>query len=131
MDMQTRRERAELFARYIGLELKGAIVSRGRTAQDVAEAVGRSSAGFNRWLNGKRELPITVLCEVAELLDMDPRVIVEHAYDRVVDELGERDDEEMSEGGATVTELRIPEESKLRGAAHKGQEFNEDDHTDI
>ncbi|WP_295014843.1 helix-turn-helix transcriptional regulator [uncultured Microbacterium sp.] len=84
------RERGELFSRYIGLELKGAIVARALTAKAVAEQIGRADANLNRWLNGKTEIPIGVVCEVCEVLDLEPRTIVEHAYDRMIDELGER-----------------------------------------
>lgn len=87
----TTRQRGELFGRYVGLELKGAIVSRTLTAKAVAEQIGRADANLNRWLNGKTEIPIAVLCEVCEVLDLEPRTIVEHAYDRMVEELGERD----------------------------------------
>ena len=87
----TTRQRGELFGRYVGLELKGAIVSRALTAKAVAEQIGRADANLNRWLNGKTEIPIAVLCEVCEVLDLEPRTIVEHAYDRMVEELGERD----------------------------------------
>ena len=85
------RERAETFARYVGLELKGRIVTRGFTAKGVAEGIGRGSANFNRWLNGKVELPLTVLAEACEYIDIDPNPVVEDAYSRMCVELGERD----------------------------------------
>lgn len=83
------RERGDAFGRYVGLELKGAIVARGLTAKKVAEMIGRADANLNRWLNNKTEIPITVVCEVCEALGIEPRAIVEHAYDRMVLELGE------------------------------------------
>lgn len=89
-----------MFGRYVGLELKGAIVSRSLTAKAVAERIGRADANLNRWLNGKTEIPITVVCEVCEVLDLEPRTIVEHAYDRMIEELGERD------APTNVTQLR-------------------------
>lgn len=85
------RQRAETFTLYVGLELKGKIVSQGFTAQKVAETIGRSPAAFNRWLNGKSELPLSVLCEACEIIDVEPRQIVETAYDRMAVALGERD----------------------------------------
>lgn len=98
--MNNTRERGELFGRYVGLELKGAIVSRSLTAKAVAERIGRADANLNRWLNGKTEIPIAVVREVCEVLDLEPRTIVEHAYDRMIEELGERD------APANVTQLR-------------------------
>ena len=87
------KERAESFARYVGLELKGKIVSQGFTALKVAETIGRSPAAFNRWLNGKSEIPLTVLCEACEVIDIEPRSIIESAYDRMAVALGERSGE--------------------------------------
>ncbi|QIK82437.1 helix-turn-helix transcriptional regulator [Sanguibacter sp. HDW7] len=82
--------RSEEFPAYVGLELKGKIVSRGFTALDVATRIGRSPAAFNRWLNGKVDIPLAVLCAAAEVIDVDPQEIVGHAYDRLVVRHGER-----------------------------------------
>lgn len=86
------RNRAHLFSVYVGLELKGRITSRGFTAKQVAEGIGRQPAAFNRWLNGKVEIPLTVFCEACELIDIEPSKIVEDAYSRVAFEQGERDE---------------------------------------
>lgn len=86
------RKRAEEFTRMVGLELKGAITARGFNATQVAKATSRSPAAFNRWLNGKVEIPLTVLCESCEHIDVDPHFIVETAYSRMAGLLGERHD---------------------------------------
>lgn len=104
------RRRAELFSRYVGLELKGKITSQEYTAKAVAEGIGRQPAAFNRWLNGKVEMPMTVLCEACEYIDVEPSKIVDDAYSRVAVEQGERDgriypDEDfapMADGGERV-----------------------------
>lgn len=85
------RHRAERFAQYVGLELKGAIVARGFTAKQVAESTGRSPAAFNRWINGKAELPIVALSESCEFIGIEPSAIVENAYARMIMEFGELD----------------------------------------
>lgn len=85
------RARAEAFARYLGLELKGRIVSQGFTALKVAQTTGRSPAAFNRWLNGKVDIPVTVLCEASEVIGVEPQEIVDAAYSRMVITLGELD----------------------------------------
>lgn len=82
-------KKAEIFATYVGLELKGAITARGRTAKELAELTKHSPAAFNRWLNGKTPIPVTVLCEVCEVLEIDPQKIVGWAYDRVAVAYGE------------------------------------------
>lgn len=83
------RERSEIFGRYVGLQLKGTIVARASTAKEVAARIGRADANLNRWLNGKTEIPLSVLCEVCEFLRVEPSTIVEQAYDRMVFEIGE------------------------------------------
>lgn len=85
------RERAETFSRYVGLELKGKIVSQQFTAKQVAEGIGRQPAAFNRWLNGKVEMPLTVFCEACEFINLDPAPIIDDAYSRMAVEYGERD----------------------------------------
>lgn len=84
------RKRGDEFAKYVALELKGRIVSRGFTAKAVAEGIGRPSATFNRWLNNKLPLPLSVLCEAAEFIDCDPQEIVSLSYDRLAVRYGER-----------------------------------------
>jgi transcriptional regulator with XRE-family HTH domain len=85
------RERAERFTHYVGMELKGRITAHEWTAQRLAAAMGRSPSALNGWLNGKRELPLSVLCEAAENLGVEPSSIVEVAYNRMVVALGELD----------------------------------------
>lgn len=91
------RHRAERFAQYVGLELKGAIIARGFTAKQVAESTGRSPAAFNRWINGKAELPIVALSESCEFIGIEPSVIVENAYARMIMEFGELDGTQYEE----------------------------------
>lgn len=78
-----KRERAERFTVYVGLELKGRIVSRGFTAAQVADQMGRSRAAFSRWLNGKQSIPLSVVCEASEIIGVEPGDIVAKAYDRL------------------------------------------------
>lgn len=82
------RERGSIFTRYIGLELKGAITARGFNAQQVASASDHSPAAFNRWLNGKAALPLSVLAEACEIIGIEPRDIVEVAYARLLKDHG-------------------------------------------
>lgn len=96
------RQRAERFAQYVGLELKGAIIARGFTAKQVAEATNRSPAAFNRWINGKAELPMVALSESCEIIGMEPDAIVENAYARMVMDFGEIDGLRYDEPGEVI-----------------------------
>lgn len=84
MDMQ---QQGKLFTRLVGLELKGRIVARGFTAQDVATATNHSPAAFNRWLNGKVELPLRVLCEACAVINVTPSEITDAAFERLQTEI--------------------------------------------
>lgn len=83
------RARAVIFAQYVGLRLKGEIATRGFTANQVAKAIDRSPSAFNRWINGKAELPLAVLGAACEHIGVEPGKIVQEAYDRLADEYGE------------------------------------------
>lgn len=89
--MRGGRDRAGRFVAYVGLELKGRIISQGHNATEVATRMGRSPAAFNRWLNGRVDIPLAVLCEACEVIGVEPVAVVQAAYDRMTVELGELD----------------------------------------
>lgn len=101
-------QRAETFALYVALELKGKITSRGYTAKQVAHMVGRPAATMNRWLNGKLALPISVLGAASEAIGVDPDQIVEDAYSRLCVEFGEADGTTYEPEPTNVTPLNVP-----------------------
>ncbi|MDR2257027.1 MAG: helix-turn-helix domain-containing protein [Arthrobacter sp.] len=107
------RQRADEFVRFIGLELKGAITAQGFTAKYVADELGRSASAFNKYLNGKQELPLAALCEAAEIIDLDPTVIVERAYDRLAVTHGDRDGDTY--GADVVEQVRQEEALRIAG----------------
>jgi len=124
-----KRQRAMLFSRYVGLELKGKITARGYTAKAVALAAQRSPAAFNRWLNGRVELPLAVLCEACEVIGVQPQVIVDLAYSRVVVEYGpaENAQGQVADGGVTSKGAgsrpdvgAFPDDADIPRAAKKG-----------
>lgn len=108
------KQRAADFSRFVGLELKGMIIAKGFTAMRVALAIGRQPAAFNRWLNGKVDIRLDVLCEACEAIGAEPRGVVERAYDRMVALRGEVD----GSPGAIGDDLRavIAETDALRAA---------------
>lgn len=134
------REQADLFAHYVGLELKGRIVSQGFTAKSVAEAIGRSPAAFNRWLNGKNEIPLAVIFEACAAIDSEPQLIVAGAYSRISRALGEATGERppaakteralQEDGGhqrvrAVLRRLPPPAEPTLRSPAGSASDEDE------
>lgn len=111
MDMQ---DRAQLFTRFVGLELKGRITARGFTAKAVATEARHSPAAFNRWLNGRVEIPLAVLHEACEIVGVHPGVIIDAAYDRVLLEMDSTDD---APGGARP--VSAPRNNAPQGLAAK------------
>lgn len=111
-----KHERAERFTLYVGLELKGRIVSQGFTAAQVADAMGRSRAAFSRWLNGKQSIPLSVVCEASEVIGVDPSDVVAKAYDRLAFLHGEASDN--GQDGGRVVHGRF-------GQMGSGQDFSE------
>ncbi len=91
----------------MALELKGAIISRGFTAKAVAEGIGRPAPTLNRWLNAKLPLPLAILCEACEFIDIDPQQIVANAYDRVLVMYGERNGVTYTQEDRDESELDV------------------------
>jgi transcriptional regulator with XRE-family HTH domain len=116
------RQRAAIFSHYVGLELKGKITAQGFTAKAVAEAASRSPAAFNRWLNGRVELPLTVLCEACEIIGVEPAFIVDVAYSRLVMEHGGRE--------TRTEDDPVGETGGLPIAAKKGRRKADVDHAE-
>ncbi|MGN6126541.1 MAG: helix-turn-helix domain-containing protein [Humibacter sp.] len=134
-----KRQRAMLFSRYVGLELKGKITARGYTAKAVALAAQRSPAAFNRWLNGRVELPLAVLCEACEVIGVEPQVIVDLAYSRVVVEYGPAESARVQAADAGVAGKRagarsdvgaFPDDVDIPRAAKKGARKTDVGHTE-
>jgi len=124
------RQRAELFSTYVGLELKGKITARGYTAKAVALAAHRSPAAFNRWLNGRVELPLAVLCEACEVIGVEPQVIVDIAYSRIVVEYGGADRGQWQPSGQTPDVRALPDDEEMLRAAKRGDRKSDVDHTE-
>lgn len=85
-------DRANLFAEYVGLALKGKITQYGWTISGVAQEIGHDQAALSNWLNSKRgHLPLRILDKVCELIDIEPQDVVREAYERLVKECSECD----------------------------------------
>lgn len=117
------RERATVFSTYVGLELKGKITARGHTAKFVAEQARRSASALNKWLNGRVELPMAVLCEACEIIGVEPGAIIDAAYDRLREELGGAGASAGDVGG-------LPDNGPVPLAAKKGRRKADVDHAE-
>lgn len=104
-----KRERADEFVRFVGLELKGAITARGHHATKVAKEMGRSAAAFSNWLNGKTPIPMSVMCEACEVIGVEPTYIVDTAYNRLTVAYGEAGESKSSHSQEDIDAARSAE----------------------
>ena len=82
------QDRAMLFSKYIGAELKGAIASHGYSQGKVADALGHARSAMSNWLNAKPPIDVAVANKICDYIGMDFTVVVKRAEQRVTDELG-------------------------------------------
>lgn len=82
--------RSERFAQLVGLELKGNFASRNISQTKIADELGHSRSGYSKWLNAKPSIPLEALLNTCELIDADPRSVIDSAYSRLISEMGER-----------------------------------------
>ncbi|MCX8672967.1 helix-turn-helix domain-containing protein [Bifidobacterium sp. B4001] len=82
------QDRALLFSKYIGAELKGAIASHGYSQGKVADALGHARSAMSNWLNAKPPIDVAVANKICDYIGMDFTVVVKRAEQRVTDDLG-------------------------------------------
>ena len=82
------QDRALLFSKYIGAELKGAIASHGYSQGKVADALGHARSAMSNWLNAKPPIDVAVANKICDYIGMDFTVVVQRAEQRVTDDLG-------------------------------------------
>lgn len=89
-NMSKETNRSERFAQLVGLELKGNFASRNISQTKIADELGHSRSGYSKWLNAKPSIPLEALLNTCELIDVDPRSVIDSAYSRLISEMGER-----------------------------------------
>lgn len=83
-----REQRSKRFAQLIGYELKANFAREGTSQAEVAERLGHSKSGYSRWINAKPSMPLETFINTCELINIDPRHVVDAAYARLIEELG-------------------------------------------
>lgn len=91
--MANYNKRGDRFSELVGLELRGVLSSRGYTSQHVASRIGIHHVSLSRYLNGHRILPSSVISSVCEVVGVNPKEVIERAYERLLDECGPVSDE--------------------------------------
>lgn len=83
---EIQKQRGHRFAQLIGLELKAQFVRNSISQTSIADQLGHSRTSFSKWINAKPSIPIEALLNVCEILKVDPREIVDTAYNRLLNE---------------------------------------------
>ena len=83
-----KEQRSKRFAQLIGYELKANFTREGTSQAEVAERLGHSKSGYSRWINAKPSMPLEAFINTCELINVDPRQVVDAAYTRLIEELG-------------------------------------------
>ena len=82
------QNRAMLFSKYVGAELKGAIASHGYSQGKVADALGHARSAMSNWLNAKPPIDVAVANKICDYIGMDITVVISRAKQRVMEDLG-------------------------------------------
>lgn len=83
-----RATRSTRFAQLVGLELKGEFAKHGYSQGKVADELGHSRGGYSKWINAKPSMPMEAFLNTCELIDVDPRNVMDAAYSRLIEEMG-------------------------------------------
>jgi len=81
-------DRTEDFKLQLGAELKAEIARAGLRHKVCAEAIDVHPVSFSRYLNGTRDMPISVLFSLCSYLGVDVAQVVENAERRLATQRG-------------------------------------------
>lgn len=73
----------EAFNAAVAAELRAERARTGVTLAELVEGSGIAQSSVQRYLGGKRDIPLTALYDMCTVLGIDPRVIFERAQDSV------------------------------------------------
>jgi plasmid maintenance system antidote protein VapI len=76
-------EYGERLEAALATQIKVELVERDWDQKILAEAVGIERATMNRYMTGKRSMPMPTFFKVAEVLGLSPRVLMERAEARI------------------------------------------------
>lgn len=76
-------EYGERLEAALSTQIKVELVERGMDQKVLAEAVGIERATLNRYMTGKRSMPMPTFFKVAEALGLTPQVLMQRAEARI------------------------------------------------
>ena len=75
----------ERFEAAVAKQITVELVEKDMTQKELADALGMERATLNRYLNGKRSMPMPVFFRVAEILGLPAQELLSRAADRLSD----------------------------------------------
>ncbi|MFL2002175.1 helix-turn-helix domain-containing protein [Microbacterium sp. A1-JK] len=76
------KARADHYNAAIGRQIRAEISAAGQSILGVAKELGMARSTLDNYVNGKRDIPVPVAYQVAELLGLDPQVLIQRATER-------------------------------------------------
>lgn len=76
-------EYGELFTQAVAAELRAERARKGITLASLVKESEIAQSTVQRYLGGKRDIPITALADLCRVLDVSPRLIFERAEDSI------------------------------------------------
>ena len=77
------------YAQLVGLELKASFARLQISQTQVADGLGHSRSGYSKWINAKPSMPMETLINTCEFIGVNPCEILNAAYRRLIEEMGE------------------------------------------
>jgi transcriptional regulator with XRE-family HTH domain len=104
------KEEAERFGKTVAAQLRAEAAAQGITVVELARRSGINRETLDRWLKGERAISVPTMFQLAQVLGVDPFVVVKRAEERFETEGTDAKVTKMrpskkSVGGSTETDL--------------------------
>lgn len=76
------KARSDRYNAAIGRQIRAEISAAGQSILGVAKELGMARSTLDNYVTGKRDIPVPVAYQVAELLGLDPQTLIQRATER-------------------------------------------------
>jgi plasmid maintenance system antidote protein VapI len=76
------KARSDRYNAAIGRQIRAEISAAGQSILGVAKQLGIARSTLDNYVTGKRDIPVPVAYQVAELLGLDPQTLIQRATER-------------------------------------------------
>jgi len=72
----------EALAKALADQVRAEIAAAGMSGRALSQGIGIANPTLSRYLNGSRDMPVSVLVRIGQYVGVPPAVIFERAYER-------------------------------------------------